>query len=144
MDNLIGEANIISAENAILGRFASVIAKRLLNGEKIIVVNADKGIILGNGDFIVKRYLERRRIKTKSNPLKGPFYPRKTDQLLKRTVRGMLPFAKRKGKEAYQRLTVFKNIPEYLKEGNIETIQEAQKINVNSSNISLKELSSRI
>ncbi len=47
LDNLSDEANIINAENSILGRLGSVIAKRLLNGEKIIIINADKGLISG-------------------------------------------------------------------------------------------------
>ncbi len=144
LDNRFIEANIVSAENAIMGRLASIVAKRLLNGEKIVIVNADKGIISGNSKFITSKYRQRWRIKTKSNPLKGPFYPRKTDHILRRTVRGMLPFRKSRGKEAYNRLIVFKGIPDYLKDKEIEIIQESQKLNPKSSYISLKELNSKI
>ncbi len=144
LDNRFIEANIISAENAIMGRLASIVAKRLLNGEKIVIVNADKGVISGNSKFIASKYRQRWRIKTKSNPLKGPFYPRKTDQILRRTVRGMLPFHKSRGKEAYNRLLVFKGIPDSLKDKEIEIIQESQKLNPKSSYISLEELNSKI
>ena len=116
LNNNFEEASVVSAENAIIGRLASIIAKRLLNGEKIIIVNADEGLISGNPRSTTLRYRQRRQITTKSNPLKGPFYPRKSDQILRRTVRGMLPFHKNKGKEAYTRLFVFKDIPENLKE----------------------------
>lgn len=144
LDNRFIEANIISAENAIMGRLASIVAKRLLNGEKIVIVNADKGIISGSSKFITSKYRQRWRIKTKSNPLKGPFYPRKTDQILRKTVRGMLPFRKSRGKEAYNRLLVFKGIPDSLKDKEIEIIKESQKLNPKSSYISLKELNSKI
>ncbi len=144
LDNRFTEANIVSAENAIMGRLASIVAKRLLNGEKIVIVNANKGIISGNSKFITSKYRQRWRIKTKSNPLKGPFYPRKTDHILRRTVRGMLPFRKSRGKEAYNRLLVFKGIPDSLKDKEIEIIQESQKLNPKSSYISLEELNSKI
>ncbi len=144
LDQIFENANIVTAENAVIGRLASIIAKRLLNGEKIIIVNADKAIVSGNAYFITNKYLKRWRIKTKSNPLRGPFYPRKSDQILRRTVRGMLPFHKSKGKEAYSRLLVFKDIPENLKEKEIEIISESQKLNPKSSYISLRKLYTKI
>ncbi len=144
LDQIFENANIVTAENAVIGRLASIIAKRLLNGERIIIVNADKAIVSGNAYFITNKYLKRWRIKTKSNPLRGPFYPRKSDQILRRTVRGMLPFHKSKGKEAYSRLLVFKDIPENLKEKEIEIISESQKLNPKSSYISLRKLYTKI
>jgi len=143
MDNIL-DATIINAENSILGRLSSIIAKRLLNGEKIIIINADKGLISGKGDFIAAKYLQRGRIKTKSNPLKGPFHPREPDKILKRTIRGMLPYHKRRGKEAYHRLVVYRDFPEKFKENNIEIIPETQNINPKTSYISLGKLRSKI
>ncbi len=143
-DNSLDETKIINAENSILGRLASIIAKRLLNGEKIIVLNADKALISGKKDFIAAKYLRRWRIKTKSNPLKGPFYPRKTDQILKRTVRGMLPYYKSRGKEAYHRLIVYNNFPDQFREKEIEIIPETQRINPKATYLSLDELKTKI
>lgn len=144
LDHQIEEAHIINAENTILGRLASIIAKRLLNGETIIVINADKGLISGDKDFIASKYLQRWRIKTKSNPLKGPFYPRKTDQILKRTIRGMLPYHKSRGKEAYHRLFVFKDFPQNLRGLDVEEIPQTQRINPKASYITLEELKKKI
>ena len=138
------DAQIIDAENAIVGRLASIVAKRLLNGEKIILINANKGIISGDPNSIAKKYFQRWRIKTKSNPLKGPFYPRQPDQILKRTVRGMLPYKKSRGKEAYKRLLVFKEKPTQFNESKVETIPEALQINPKSSYITLIDLQSKI
>ena len=42
---------VVDADGAVLGRLASVLAKRLLMGEDIIVVNAEKAVISGSPDF---------------------------------------------------------------------------------------------
>ncbi|NHJ02255.1 MAG: 50S ribosomal protein L13 [Candidatus Heimdallarchaeota archaeon] len=138
------DAHIIDAENAVIGRLASIVAKRLLSGEKIILINANKGIISGNPNTIAKSYLQRWKIKTKSNPLKGPFFPRQPDQILKRTVRGMLPYKKSRGKDAYGRLLVFKEKPDLFSDRNIETIPEVLNTNPKSPYITLAELQTKI
>ena len=76
------DSTIIDAKDAIIGRLSSIVAKRLLLGEKIIVINAEKGLGSGNPRTTTNKYLQRYHIKTKSNPLQGPFYPRKPDQIL--------------------------------------------------------------
>ena len=48
----ISSVTIIDASNLLLGRLASIIAKRLLSGEEIIVVNAEKAVISGNRENI--------------------------------------------------------------------------------------------
>ena len=144
LDTISEDIKIINAEDAIIGRLASVVAKRLLLGENIIIVNAEKGLISGNPGTIAKKYLQRYHIKTKSNPLKGPFYPRKPDQVLKRTIRGMLPYRKARGKEAYKRLKVFANIPVIFNDKDIEIPLKSQRNNTKSSYISLGELYTKI
>ena len=143
-DSSIENSIIINAEDAIIGRLASIIAKRLLSGEQIIVVNAEKALISGKPGSVAKKYLDRYHIKTKSNPLKGPFYPRKPDQILKRTIRGMLPYQKSRGKEAYKRLKVFNDVPSLFEDQEIEVIGGTQRNNPKSSYISLKELNTKI
>ena len=145
MKNLLGEsASVINAENMVLGRLASVVAKRLLEGERIIIVNADKSLISGNQRSNVEKYQQRRKIRTKTNPLQGPFYPRQTDQIVKRTIRGMLPHRKSRGKDAYKRLLVFRDIPAALSEKVFEEIPDVKKFNPKSPYLTLSELSSKI
>ena len=38
---------VVDANNLILGRMATVVAKRLLQGESIIILNAEKTVISG-------------------------------------------------------------------------------------------------
>ena len=144
LDNLTEEITIIDAEDAVIGRLASLVAKRLLSGENIIIINAEKGLISGNPGDITKKYLQRYHIKTKSNPLKGPFHPRKPDQIIKKTVRGMLPYGKARGKEAYKRLKVFPNFPSVFQDQKIESLAETKRNNPKSPYISLAELYSKI
>jgi len=128
---------IIDADNAILGRLASVVAKRLLNGEEIIIVNAEKAVIIGNKPYIIEKYKERRDI---GSVRKGPYYPKMPDRILRRTVRGMLPMKKAHGKEAYRRLKVYMGVPKDLQGNEFEIIEDA-KNNKLEGFITLKDLS---
>jgi large subunit ribosomal protein L13 len=98
----------IDAENRVVGRLASSIAKRLLSGEKVAVVNTEKAVILGNGGATIKDFLKKR---SRGDPYHGPFYPTKPDRIFKRVVRGMLPYKTQRGSEALKRLKVFISVP---------------------------------
>ncbi|MGQ9538123.1 MAG: 50S ribosomal protein L13 [Candidatus Bathycorpusculaceae bacterium] len=114
---------IINAEGLILGRMSSIIAKRLLKGEKIVVVNAEKAVISGKRK---SKVAEAKEFLEVGSPGKGPFHYKRPDKILRRTVRGMLPYKQPKGKQAYKRLKVFIGLPDELKNVEMETIEEAQ------------------
>ena len=80
-------AIIIDAKGLILGRMASIIAKRLLQGETIIVLNAEKAAISGKRLRIVK---DAKTFLEVGHPRKGPYHPRRPDKIVRRTIRGML------------------------------------------------------
>ena len=102
---------LIDASNQVLGRLASLVAKHVLNGEAVAVVNAEKAVVIGNPKAVVASYKEMRE---RGDPYHGPFYPRHPDRILKRTVRGMLPYKTPRGREAFKRLRVFNSIPDDL------------------------------
>ena len=95
---------IIDGKNAIFGRLASTAAKKLLSGEEIIIINADKMIITGAPKKIVSKYLALRRV---GSPQHGPFFPTKADAIVRRTVRSMLPYKTNKGRAAFKKLRVY-------------------------------------
>ena len=103
---------IINAEGAVLGRLASNVAKYLLNGEEVSIVNAEKAIVIGSKDMVVEDFLSKIR---RRQARKGPHYPRRSDMILKRTVRGMIPYQKPRGREAYKKLRVYLGVPPSLK-----------------------------
>ncbi|RLI84484.1 MAG: 50S ribosomal protein L13 [Archaeoglobales archaeon] len=118
---------VINAEGHILGRLSSVIAKRLLNGERIVVVNAEKVIVTGDRDTVFRRYKEKYDRGSKE---KGPYFPRHPEKIFKRTVRGMLPWKSRRGRDAYRRLRVFIGVPDELKDREFEVVDVALYENV--------------
>ncbi|NJE00023.1 50S ribosomal protein L13 [Thermococcus sp. LS1] len=116
---------IINAEGLILGRLASKVAKMLLEGEEVVIVNAEKAIITGNREDIFAKYKQRTELRTRTNPRKGPFYPKRSDEIVRRTVRGMLPWKTDRGRKAFKRLKVYVGIPKEFEGKELETISEA-------------------
>lgn len=116
----------IDAENLVLGRMASAIAKRLLNGESITVFNADKAVIVGGRDFILAKFAKRRTLRRKGNPHFSPKMSRMPDRIVRRAVRGMLPHKKQRGMDAFRRLKSYIGKPSFVPEGKAETVEIAQ------------------
>ncbi len=112
---------IIDATDNVLGRLSSYVAKMLLNGEDVIIINAEKAVVTGNKEFILNDYLEKWQ---RGSVRKGPHYPRMPDRILRRSVRGMLPFKTSHGKEAYKRLKVFIGKPEEIDYSKVEKIDK--------------------
>ncbi|MBS7646841.1 MAG: 50S ribosomal protein L13 [Candidatus Bathyarchaeia archaeon] len=135
------EFTVINADGLILGRMASIIAKRLLKGEKIAVVNAEKAVISGKKK---SKVAEAKEFLEVGYPGKGPFHYRRPDRILRKTVRGMLPYKQPKGKQAFKRLRVFIGVPEELKNVKMETIEEAQAKKLTCSYFTLGEFAKEI
>jgi len=103
---------IIDGEGLVLGRLASKVSKKLLDGENVTVLNAEKIVISGTKDWAYKKYKQRIDRASISNPRRmGPKYPRRPDDIFRRTVRGMLPYKQSKGREAFKSLKVYVGIP---------------------------------
>ncbi len=99
---------IIDAEGLILGRLSSAVAKKLLAGEKIDIINAEKAVISGSKYTTLREYEETlKRGKTEF----GPYFPKRPERILKRTVRGMLPYKRARGRDAMSRLKVHVGSP---------------------------------
>ncbi len=111
------EWTVIDATDAILGRLASVVAKRLLKGEKIAVINTEKAIISGKRTKIIEEWVQKIQ---RGDPKKGPFYPRRPDLIFRRVVRGMLPWKTKRGREAFKRLRAYVGTPYWVEEHDVE------------------------
>ncbi len=114
---------VIDGTNMILGRFASNIAKMLLNNEQIVVVNTEKILIVGNPKSIFYDFKKLREIGDKR---KGPYYPRTPHNIFKRAVRGMLPYQQPKGRKALKNLKVYIGVPDEYKNSNMEKISQKE------------------
>jgi len=130
---------ILNGEGARLGRIAAVAAKSALKGEDVVILNAEKIIITGNPKQILEKYKARRSVKNKADPEKSPKWPRRPDMLVRRIVRGMLPYDKKTGRLAYKKIKVFMGIPSEFS----SKIGEAVKMEMPTNNvhITINELS---
>jgi large subunit ribosomal protein L13 len=132
---------VIDANGLILGRMASVVANRLLQGETIIVVNAEKAAISGKR---LNRIREAKTFLEVGHPRKGPYHPRRPEGIVRRTIRGMLPWKKPKGQQAYKRLKVFLGTPQELKDKEAQTIPEASVERLRCPHITVGEIAKEI
>jgi large subunit ribosomal protein L13 len=113
---------VYDATNLVMGRLCSYVAKELLLGATIEIVNINECIITGNPTSIYEKYKVHRE---KGRPTKGPFIHRKEGDLFKRSLKRMLPFKTTRGREAFARLKVYKGVPIRLKEVKFKTIESA-------------------
>jgi large subunit ribosomal protein L13 len=142
METMVGQRGlVISAEGLILGRMASVIAKRLLNGEKIIVVNAEKAVLSGKR---ISKIAEAKEFLEVGYPRQGPLHYKRPDRIVRKTVRGMLPFKQPKGRQAYKRLMVYVGVPNELKTLKMETLPDAKSDKLTCSRFTVGELAKEI
>jgi large subunit ribosomal protein L13 len=99
----MAEEKLIDGSLYALGRLSSAVAKLLIGGEKVVVVNAGKIVISGRRDI----FLREREIGT---PRRGPEHPKKPSGIVKKSIRGMLPRNKM-GREMLGRLRVYDGLP---------------------------------
>ena len=120
---------------------ASDVAKRLLEGESVIILNAEKAAISGKKQHIVtdaKTFLEV------GHPRKGPNHPRRPDKIVSRTIRGMLPRRKPKGIQAFKRLRVYLGVPVEFEGKTIQTLTEASTGKLKAPYITVGDLAKEI
>ncbi|MFB6147801.1 MAG: 50S ribosomal protein L13 [Candidatus Nanohaloarchaea archaeon] len=99
---------VINAEDRVLGRLASDIARKVRDGEEVKVVNAEKAVISGDEEEIKADYRQKYERGSRHD---GPYFPKRPDKILKRTVRGMLPYKSQEGKEAFSRVKTYLGVP---------------------------------
>ena len=105
------ETVYVDASEQIAGRLSSKVAKLIISGKRVVVVNAEKALVSGSRTSVVNQWKERLELASKVNPIYGPIHPRRPDNILRRMVRGMVPRKKPKGASAMKRLRVYIGVP---------------------------------
>ncbi len=131
---------VYDADNHVLGRMCTTIAKQLLDGEKVFVINAEKVVISGNPKVILDGYLQ----KIHRGEQHGPYFPKQPEEIFRRTVRGMLPIDRTRGRTAFRNLRVFVGIPDELKGKQAETIKTADAKKLRCKSMKLGDLAFQI
>ncbi|MCS5533029.1 MAG: 50S ribosomal protein L13 [Candidatus Poseidoniaceae archaeon] len=109
---------VFNADGLIMGRLASTVAELLLKAaredrdDKVVIINAEKAIVSGRPRSVLNTYHAKYEL---NHARKGPYFPRMPDMILKRTVRGMLPYQKKSsGRRALRNLRVEIGCPSHL------------------------------
>jgi large subunit ribosomal protein L13 len=133
---------VIDADGLLLGRLASIVAKRSLEGEEIAIVNAEKTIVSGSKTFNFARYDQKVKRGSREG---GPFFPRRPDHILKRTVRGMLPYKRQRGIEAFKRVKTYVGVPDEFAGAEMEMLESAHVDRLSNPNyVTLGAISTRL
>lgn len=123
---------IIDAKDTILGRLSSYAAKQALLGNKVDVVNCEECVISGKKEAVMEKYIKRLHMKA---PTKGPYFYRRPDMFVRRAIRGMLPFKRARGRDAFKSIKCHIGVPENLKN------EKAVKVdNINAEKLSIDYL----
>jgi len=135
---------VVDATNAVLGRLASYVAKEALRGRRVVVINAEKAVISGTKARVVARAKTKLKTRTLANQAKTPTHPRRPDNYVRRVIRGMLPWKKSRGKEAFHRVRVYIGSPEDYASRPQQKVPEADAAKLRVPYITVGQLSKEI
>lgn len=135
---------VVDATNCIAGRMCSHVSKLLLEGNRVAIVNAEKAMLSGNRYKTIELYKEHLEINSVTNPIHGPFHPRRPDTMLTKMVRGMVPKQKTRGIEAFQRLRVFIGVPEEMKGAKMESFEDSKITRPEANYITVGQVAKQI
>lgn len=117
---------IIDGTNQVAGRLCSHVAKLLINGNRVSIVNSENIMLSGDRKAIIEEYRKYLEIASITNPKFGPFHPRRPDTMISKMVRGMLPKNKPSGKTALKRLRAYLGVPNELKSKKTTQFEDAK------------------
>jgi len=135
---------VIDASNLILGRVASFAAKHALQGDEVVVFNAENAVISGTKANIVEEAKRRLKTRTLASQYKAPTHPRRPDTYMRRVIRGMLPRRKPKGSAALNRIRVYVGAPEEFRDKPTVRIPDADASKLRCFHIRVGELSDEL
>lgn len=132
---------IVDGSGLILGRLASIVAKKLLEGYKVIVVNVDKVVVSGKPSEVVKAYKQTvLSVRSHHSHKWRPKRPRSPIRLFKDTVWGMLPKHNRRGRDAFKRLRAYVGVPDEFKGKDLVKFKEADSSRLSRSYVELARI----
>jgi large subunit ribosomal protein L13 len=131
----------VDATGLILGRMATYVAKLALMGEKVNIVNCEKAVISGSQSKLDKMH----KLRSMGSPFHGPFYPKKAERIVKRTIKGMLPSKQQRGRDALSRVRCYIGQPDEIDTSNLISFPKASGDKIAAiKTIKIKTVSERI
>ncbi len=135
---------VFDAENMVVGRLGSKVAKAALLGKQIVILNCEKAIITGDRRTVIDAFKETHKIRTSYNPRRGPFHERRPDKMVRKMLRGMLPWPTPRGKAAYKRIYCYIGIPEKYADSEKIILEKSKYRSLSGKYITVQELSQEL
>lgn len=130
---------IIDATDMIAGRLSAYVAKQLLLGEKVDIVNAEKAVVSGRKQNVLEKYEHK---VARGTPVKGPFAPRMPHMILKRMIRGMLPHQQYKGRVVFKNIKCHIGVPKQFQGQKTEDLKQFHRSKLTQARtVTLKQIS---
>jgi len=102
---------VVDGKDHILGRLASYVAKELINGQRIVIVRAEKIVLSGSLFRRRVQFTEFLHKKMLHNPRRALQHYKSPSRIFWKSVRGMLPHKTPRGAAALGRFKVFEGVP---------------------------------
>ena len=115
-----------------------------MEGQEVIILNISKAVISGDKKSTIARAKVKLTTRTLASQNKGPKHHRRPETYAKRALRGMLPYRKPKGKNAYKRVKIYTDIPEEYADKQYRKIPTADASKLKCRYIMLEDLSKEI
>lgn len=131
----------VDATNQIAGRLASRVAKLILTGKRVVVLNAERSLLSGSRQAVITEWKQKLELGSKVNPIYGPIHPRRPDNILRRMVRGMVPRRKPSGPDAMKRLRVYIGVPPDVKPAKLTELGDTSATRPIPVYVTMQELS---
>ena len=119
------EQIIIDATMGVVGRIASYTAKKALLGNEVVIVNCNDAIVTGPKQALIATY--QMKMKYGGTSQKGPYSSKIPERMMRRSVRGMLPWPKPRGREVYHNVKCFNTVPFEFKDKEKLTFKKTMK-----------------
>ncbi len=140
----MAEQVIVDATNHIVGRLCSYVAKILLKGDSVVILNAEKAMLSGNRYTTIREWHEYLEVGSINHPEHGPYHARRPDRIITRMVRGMVPKEKARGVNAMKRLRVYIGVPKNYEGGKMKEFDNAKIRKPAAYYLSVRELATSI
>jgi len=115
---------VINAENKILGRLASEVARRVKDGEEVHIVNSEDAVVSGEKEKVLADYKQKF---DRGRRDRGPYFQKRPDKILKRTVKNMLPDGP-DGRELRSNVRAYLQVPDRFDEVEEVEVKEGKDL----------------
>ncbi|MBU2522857.1 MAG: 50S ribosomal protein L13 [Nanoarchaeota archaeon] len=103
------ETIIIDATMGVVGRIASYAAKKVLLANEVVIVNCNEAIVTGPRQALIATY--KIKLSYGGTSQKGPYGSKVPERMMRRSIRGMLPWPKPRAREVFANVKCFNGVP---------------------------------